>query len=502
MIGIDFGTTRSKIAYIDPAGKPNIILNDRGDPYTRTAVYFPQSGEPLVGTDAVEQGCVDSARCARNFKLKLGTTDNLLGNGQVVTATDGAEVVFRYLKGMAEKQLGIEVRECVITCPANFRDDSKQALLEAAERAGLKILKLVQEPTAAGFAYTLNKGSDKKYLVYDWGGGTFDVAVQYVQGAQITTLATEGIPKLGGNDLNECLKRRLLAEIESKFGAVPEPDKEPLFFLDLDQRVEAAKISLNGRKKVPIVVQHNGNQAIVEVSQEEFHKDIEALIQQSLDATHKAIAAGGLNKNDIDYVVMVGGTSRIPHIQDRVANYMGLHPKTDADPDKAIAYGAALISIIELDKQGKGAKFRGEVIPVPEMFARDVTAHGVGCCVVDISGPRKVLRNAVIIAKNTPIPFRRSDQFYLEHEDQVEARIEILQGEADADRDECLLIGELVMTNLPKETKRTPRIMVEYIIDANGMVTATATDKVSGQQQTVSVDYKKGIKPKDKPAAA
>jgi molecular chaperone DnaK len=486
MIGIDFGTTRSKIAYIDPSGKPNIILNDRGEPYTRTAVYFSQPGEPLVGTDAVEQGCIDPARYTRNFKLKLGTMDNLLANGQLVTATDAAEVVLRYLKNMAEKQLGIEVRECVITCPANFRDDAKQALLEAAERAGLKVLKLVHEPTAAGFAYTLNKGGDKKYLVYDWGGGTFDVAVQHVQGSQMTTLATQGIPQLGGEDLNDCIKKRVLAEMQSQFGDVPEPDKEPLFFLDLDQRVEAAKISLNNRKKVPIVVQHNGNQAIVEVSQEEFYKDIEALIQQSLDATHKAIAAAGLNKNDINHVVMVGGTSRIPHIQDQVANYMGLQPKTDTDPDKAIAYGAALISIIELDKRGKTVKFRGQVIPAPEMFARDVTAHGVGCCVVDNSGPRKLLRNAVIIAKNTPIPYRRSDQFYLEHEDQVE----------------CLFIGELVLTNLPKETKRTPRIMVEYIIDANGMVTATATDKVSGQQQTVSVDYKKGIKPKDKPAAA
>ena len=131
-----------------------------------------------------------------------------------------------------------------------------------------------------------------------------------------------------------------------------------------------------------------------------------------------------------------------------------------------------------------------------------MTAHPIGCCVVNTAGPRKRLSNAVIIEKNTPIPCQHSDLFYLEHEDQTEARIEILQGDPDADRDKCLLIGEFSLTNLPKEVTRTPRILVEYIIDANGMVTATATDKVSGKQQTVSVDYKKGIKPKDKPAAA
>lgn len=502
MFGIDFGTTRSKIAHIDPAGKPNIILNDRGEPYTPSVVYFPESGEPLVGADAVEQGYVDPERCVKNFKLKLGTTENLLKNGQLVTATDTTAVALRYLKNMAEKQFGLAVTECVVTCPANFRDDSKQALLDACEQVGLKVLKLVHEPTAAGFAYALNKGGEKKDLVYDWGGGTFDVSIQDIHGAQITTLATEGIPKLGGNDINECIKKRVLDQIQAKFGAVPAVDKEPLFFMDLDQRVEAAKISLNNRKKVPIVVPYNGNQMVIELSQEDFHRDIDPLIQQSLDAVHKALTAAGLKNEDIDHLVMVGGTSRIPYIQKKVADDTGLYPKTDIDPDKAIAYGAAYASIIEMAKQGKTASYRGQVIPSPDVFVRDVTAYAVGCCVVDQSGPSRRLLNAMIIDKNTPIPCQRSDLFYLEHEGQTDVKIEILQGEPDADRDDCLLIGEFVLTNLPKEEKRTPRISVEYTIDANGMVTATATDKVSGKQQTVSVDYKKGIKPKDKPQAA
>ena len=502
MYGIDFGTTRTKSAHNDPAGKPNIILNDRGEPYTPSVVFFPRSGDPLVGMDAIEQGYLEPDRCVRNFKLKLGTTENLLKNGQIVTATDATAVMLRYLKNMAEKQFGIEVTECVVTCPANFRDDSKKALLEACELAGLKPLKLVHEPTAAGYAYALNKGGDKKYLVYDWGGGTFDVSIQHAQGSQITTLATEGVPKLGGNDLNECIKKRVLDEMQAKLGAVPSAVKEPLFFMDLDMRVEAAKISLNNRKKVPIVIPYNGNQMVLEITQDEFHKDIDPLIQQSLDAVHKALTSAGLRNKDIDHLVMVGGTSRIQYIQQKVSDDTGLYPKTDIDPDKAIAYGAAYASIIEMAKQGKTANFRGRVIPSPDVFMRDVTAHSVGCCVVDLSGPSRRLLNAVIIDKNTPIPCQRSDQFYLEHEDQVDVKIEILQGEPNADRDDCLLIGEFVLTNLPKENKRTPRISIEYMIDANGMVTATATDKVSSKQQTISVDYKKGIKPKDKPQAA
>ena len=156
----------------------------------------------------------------------------------------------------------------------------------------------------------------------------------------------------------------------------------------------------------------------------------------------------------------------------------------------------------ELTGQGRTATVRGQVIPAPDMFIRDITAHAVGCCVVDTTGPSKRLVNSVIIQKNTPIPCRKTDAFFVEHDDQTEARIEILQGKPDAERDECLLIGELVLSGLPKEQKRTARIQVEYTIDANGMVTATATDKISGQSQTVSVDYKKGVKPKDKPRVA
>lgn len=419
------------------------------------------------------------------------------------TPTDATATLVNSMKEAAEIHLGIEIAEAVVTCRANFRDDAKQALIEAFERSGVKVHLIMPEPTAAGYAYALHKRDEKALIVvYDFGGGTFDVSVIEVDGSQISVRATEGIPRLGGNDLNRCLKEHVLRELETVCGDRPTPESDPLLFLDLNHRIEAAKISLGNQKEVPIVVSYNGRQNVIKVTQHEFQAAITPLVQQSLEAVDGAVSAAGVAMQEIDRLLMVGGTSRLPFIQKQVTDHTGLVPRVDIDPEKAIAYGAALASVAELAKQGKTASFRGQVIPSPDLFVRDVTAHDVGCCVVDTSGSRKRLVNAVIIPKNTPVPCQRTDQFYLEHEDQTEACIEILQGEADADRDDCLLIGELLLDGLPKESKRSERIQVEYLIDANSMVTATAIDRVSSKRQTVSVEYKKGITAKKKPAAA
>jgi len=197
---------------------------------------------------------------------------------------------------------------------------------------------------------------------------------------------------------------------------------------------------------------------------------------------------------DIGRIVLVGGTSKSPFVQKMVADHTGVTPKLDVDPEKAVSYGAAIMCAIEMKRRGLVTD--ENVIPSPNVFVRDVTAHGVGCCVIDIAGGQKRLVHSVIIPKNTPIPCKRVDTFFLEHEDQREAKVEILQGEADAERDDCLVIGEIVLDNLPPEPKRTCRIQVEYVLDSNGMVTATATDKVGGQQKSVTVDYKHGVKTK------
>ena len=498
MASIDLGTTFTKQAYVDPTGKPVMVTNQRGDQSTPSVLLYSPDGDVLVGKDAAEQAYLTPELCVRHFKLLLGSPENLLANGRHVTAEDAAATLLGHVREDMERQLGCQVTECVATCPANFRDDQKQALLGACKKAGITVLKLVSEPVAAGIAYSLDKAADHTHLIVDCGGGTTDVAVQRVEGSQITTLATEGIPKLGGQDFNACLARRILEAVEQQCKVRPSPQDDPLFFYDTEQRAEAAKISLGKRPEVPIVIAYKGTQVIVKVTQKEFQQDVAPLIQQCLDAVDRAVAGAGLTLDKIDRLILVGGTSRMQCFQERLADHTRMVPKTDVDPEKAIAYGAALAYVAEKTRRGEPVYVHGRVIPDSGIVAKDVTAHAIGCCVVDKSGPQKRLIHSVIIRKNTPIPCQKTDRFFLEHEDQTEAHVEILQGEPEAERDDCLLIGELNLTNLPVEPRRTQRIQVEYSVDANGMVTATATDTVSGQQQTVSIDHKKLLKPKDR----
>ena len=422
----------------------------------------------------------------------------MLKNGITITPTEATEIVVRKIKEDVERHFNTELKEVLLTDPANFKDDAKQALIEAFERNGLKVLKLLPEPTAAGIAYALDKVSSSTFLVYDFGGGTFDVSVLRKTGKKTDILATEGISKLGGNDINNLIRDRIVNKIESEMGSRPDPQTDALFYHDLMDRVENAKKSLGNRKEVPIVISYNGTQIIDKLTQEWYHQAIDPLIDQTLQAVDKAVNAAGLEISDIKSLVLVGGTSRIPYIQQRVSQHTGLNVKTDVDPEKAIVFGAAITSIAELHQQGRTATIGGKVIPAPEIQIQDITAHAVGCCVVDGKGTIRRLLNSAIIAKNTPIPCQHTDRFMLEYDDQDSVKIEILQGENNADREDCLLIGEIFLENLPSEQVRTSRIEVDYSIDDNGMVTATATDIVSGISETVSVDYKSGIQSSSK----
>jgi molecular chaperone DnaK len=214
-----------------------------------------------------------------------------------------------------------------------------------------------------------------------------------------------------------------------------------------------------------------------------------------------AVRSANLGYDQIDRLIMVGGTSRIPFIQDRVAEHTRLVPKLDIDPDKAVVYGAALACGAELTRQGETATVNGVVIPTPELLIHEVTAHAVGCCVLDRSAPKDCLRNAAIVTKHSRIPCQRTQRFFLNSEDQKDAQIEVLQGEPDAAREACLAIGEITLDNLPPEPQRTQRIQLNFEIDANGMVTVTAKDLVGGATKTISIDYKKNVKA-HKPTAA
>jgi len=232
VIGMDIGTTRSKIAYVDVTGKPASILNDRGNLQTPSVLHLADVTHPLIGVDAEEQSYIDPENYVQSFKLQLGSTENLFRQGPVITPTDATAMLVSYLKECAEQALGKEVTEAVLTCPANFRDDARQALIEAAERNGIEVLKLLPEPTAVSIAHALESTSHhSKNLIYDFGGGTLDCSLVEVSGNQITVMGTEGVAKLGGNDFNEPIQKRIFSEIEAKFGHVPDLAEDGLLHL-------------------------------------------------------------------------------------------------------------------------------------------------------------------------------------------------------------------------------------------------------------------------------
>ena len=501
VLSIDLGTTFTKIAILESTGKPSIVLNAQGEMQTPTKLFISKNGDIQYGDDAIAEGYMEPEQLLSHFKLMLGGTDSLLNNGSVFTATDAMELYVKCILEHVESVLGFKIEECILTCPANFKDDQKLELMESCIRNGLKVLLLISEPAAVALAYGVDKMNHDAYiLVYDFGGGTLDVSIAKVQGTQVTVVATEGISKLGGIDLTEVICQRSLDEVQKKTGNRPTREQVPMFFEELDRLSENAKISLGNRKNVRFPVANKGENIIIELEQSWFNEAIEPLIQQSLYTIDKALESAGLQYIDIERIILAGGTSRSPQVQKRVEQHTGKIPKRDIDPTTAIVFGAVYAGIAELHKQGRSTATEGYVLPPPSMFLSEVMSYTVGCCVLDTQDSAGELVNSEIIPKHTPIPYHKTAHFYLESETQRSVQIEILQGEAGALRDECLVIGELLLENLPPETNRTKRIRVDYSIDDNGMISVTAKDNVSGISKTISVNYKEGIQAKEKPA--
>lgn len=483
VIGLDIGTTRCKAAYIDETGQPQILPNRRGDLFTPSAVFFEDGVRPITGAEALAEGFLQPEHVHTCFKRALGSSDVLYtgADGRTYTATDLQSLMIAALKEDIEKRFNGEVDEAVITVPANFMDHKKQATIDAARAAGIKVLKLVHEPTAAGIAYALDKKQDRTFVVYDLGGGTFDVSVLRTEGDNITAVNTAGRERLGGEDFNRRIEQFLKERFVRENKYEPTPEADPMFFQELAEKAEQAKVSLSEKSKTRIVIGCKGKQSIIEITRD--------LLQDSLECTDQAVKEANLTWKEIDTIILVGGSVRMPAVQSALADLSGVVPHCDIEPDRAVCYGAALQCAMELSKSGKTLMIGGRAIPAPQAFVTETTAYGVGCCVVAKDG---ALKNAVILPKASPIPTTKTDRFALHHDNQTEARVEVLQGEEGQAYEECLSIGEIVLSDLPPEHKKTKRIEVTYGIDANGMIRASGKDLVGGTQVEISIDYSKG----------
>lgn len=491
-VGWDNGTGTSQVATVDPAtGKAVSVLGPRGDYTTKSVLFYPRNGPPLIGQDAEEQGQLEPDRVIRGFKLKQGTTDSLLAN-KVVTPTDATETYLSQLKTFCEKNQGETIEGGVFAHPANFKNHQLQAFKEAIERTGMEVIGLRPEPTLVGIGYLVHKAErDMRTIIYDLGHGTFDISILDVAGEQVNVMSTAGIATHGGWHLTLIIRDYVLSEAESRLGSLPTDD--PLFTLDVLQRCEAAKIALNTQSQVPIVISYDGHREVITITQAEYHRLITPFVEKTLDAVDEAVAAAGLDFSRIDKCILAGGTSRDPFIQDRVAEHTKLRPNCEIDPDRAVSYGAALACVAELKTQGRTASLGGKAIPDPRVKLREATRHDIGARVIDKNGVMPQYKNSVVVPKNSPLPCTHQQTFSLEHEQQTAVDLIILEGDDDADEQDCRKIGDLLLDDLPVDAERTGRVQVEYAIDRDGLIAVTVTDKVSGKTATASVDYKDGI---------
>jgi len=492
-VGIDLGTTMSELAILGEDGKPTVVANKEGEYLTHSAVLWLKD-QVIVGREAVQAAPLNPEYLMTRFKRHIGNSDPIFGgeDGEVRRAVELAAQVLRKLKEDCEARLGEEITDVVITVPAYFNEAQRRATTEAGRIAGLNVLGVINEPTAAGIAYSIEKQKDQVVMVYDLGGGTFDVTVLSVQSGRVDTLSTDGNANLGGSDFDDELIKLVLDAFEQKHGVKPKPDEDPAFFLDLRDRAEQAKRTLSVAHKAVVSVGLDGKQIVVEITREQFEKLISRYIDETIEKCKKTLDAANLGWKDISTIVLVGGSTRIPAVKERLEKVSGIKPRIDVEPDLVVAKGAAIDAGVRLAQKGERIVAGGKELPAPAVKKTDVTAHPLGCLAIDsMSG---VEQNKVIIPANTTLPADRYERFALKEENQTAAKIIVVQGKDGALPQDCHIVGELALENLPVRVPREPRIRVTYQYDADGIVHVKAQDEISNKVAEIDLSYKDGIK--------
>jgi len=491
MLSIDLGTTTTEAAIIDRIGRPKLLPDADGEECRPTAIFAKPNSKPLFGRHALQWRRIEPAHCIVNFKSKLGSPEIVHADGSL-TALDAATIAFSCIKEDAEREERAEVNTVLLTHPVAFRDDAKADLIAAAKAAGFdEVVGLLDEPVAAIVAYALNRpGVTANVMVTDVGGGTCDVAVARVEGTHVRVLATAGTTA-GGNALNEWIHAHLLEQLADRGVQPPTQDDDPHFHPDLDEQAETAKRSLGLRPEVVVPITLDGQHFAITLSQRWLLDASRPIVKSWCAAVDEALATAGLTGHDIERMLLVGGGARPKLVQDAFATHTGLGVSLEVEPEKAVAYGGAIVCASRLAQQGRAAHTVQQSIRAQEFSVQNVTAHDLGIAVLDRRTGGVI--NAPIIRKSSVIPCQRTEAFFLEHEDQTRAVVEILQGPADAERDQCLVIGSVTLENLPREQKRTRRMQIDCSVDHNGMATVVVSDKVSGQSQTISINCKGAV---------
>ena len=478
VIGIDLGTTNSCVATLE-AGKPVVIPNSEGSRTTPSVVAFSKNeGDRVVGITAKRQAVTNSERTIMSVKREMGTDWKKDIDDSEYTPQEISAFILQKLKSDAEDYLGREVKQAVITCPAYFTDAQRQATKDAGRIAGLEVLRIINEPTAAALAYGVDKDDDQTILVYDLGGGTFDVSVleiYQVDGQpQIEVKATSGDNRLGGDDFDEAVIDWLLSEFKKSTGIDLSTDVTAL--TRLREAAEKAKIELSGTAttqiNLPFITMNGDGQPEhldISLSRAKFESLIEDLVERTMAPTRRAMKDAGIKKGNVDKVILVGGSTRVPAVQEAIEKEVGKPPFKGINPDEAVAVGAVLQAGIITGDEG-----------VTDVLLLDVTPLTLG--IETLGGIMTTM-----IERNTTIPTRRSETFSTAADNQPAVEVHVLQGEREFAKDNITL-GRFHLMGIPPSPRGIPQIEVTFDIDANGIVNVSAKDLGTGTEQSIKIE--------------
>ena len=477
IVGIDLGTTNSEIAvYRD--GRPEVLADDTGRKILPSVVGLTETGELLIGEEARNQFLLHPERTIRSIKRRMGRDDKVHLGDRDYPPQEISAMILRRLKEIAEARLGQPVRKAVITVPAYFSDAQRQATREAGEIAGLEPVRILNEPTAAALTYEAGHGEGKRIIVYDLGGGTFDVSVVRIQDGVVEVVSGHGNNHLGGDDFDAKLVTYILDHLKIKQGIDLSGDLRAM--ARITRAAETAKKTLSDEPYVLVAEEYLAEvdgkpiHLSLELDRQTYEELIDPFVEETLDAVHVALKDAGLTVSQVGEILLVGGATRTPLIQERLEETFGLAPRGEVDPDLCVALGAAL----------QGAAIGGEEVSAVLV---DVTPYSFGISALgEIDGDLYPYRFVPIIHKNTPIPVRKSEAFYTVFDNQEAVEINVFQGE-NPDARQNIQIGEFKIVGLSHAPAGNP-VVVDLALDRDGILRVTAKEKKTGLEQRIVID--------------
>lgn len=479
VLGIDLGTTNSCMAIME-GGEPVVIPNAEGGRTTPSVVGFSKTGELLVGQVAKRQAISNPERTIQSIKRHMGTKHRVTIDDKEYSPEQISAFILQKLKADAEAYLGEKITQAVITVPAYFTDSQRQATKDAGKIAGLEVLRIINEPTAASLAYGLDKGEDQTILVFDLGGGTFDVSILELGDGVFEVKATSGNNRLGGDDFDRRIMDYLIDKFKQETGIDLSGDR--MAVQRIKEAAEKAKIELSSvtttNINLPfIAADAEGPKHLdVNLSRAKFEEMTADLVEKTMGPTRQALKDAGLEPKDIDKILLVGGSTRIPAVQEAIKKFLGKEPHKGINPDECVAIGAAI----------QAGVLAGEV---KDVLLLDVTPLSLG--IETLGGVF-----TKIIERNTTIPTSRSQVFTTAADNQTTVEIHVLQGERPMAKDNKSL-GRFQLTGIPPAPRGIPQIEVTFDIDANGIVNVSAKDKATGKEQSITITGSSNLKEED-----